>query len=109
VLIQVQVKATNLWNHFELIIAQVRMKTFALLFLVFSLAECQSRYNHVVTTGYSKTFNTFSFFDSNLDQPRESEAEDNLTFMTYDEELEQLFAVHEVVTYESNNTAAVSR
>ena len=86
------------------------MKLLILLALVFSLAECQSRYNHVVTTGYSKSFNTFSFFDSNLDQPRSTETEENLTFMTYDEELKQLFAVHEVLDYgQLENTAAVSR
>ena len=85
------------------------MKLFILVSLVFSLAECQTRYNHVVTTGYSKTFNTFSFFDSNLDQAREIEAEENLTFMIYDEELEQLFAVHEVVSYGGIETAAASR
>jgi len=47
-------------------------------------ANSQS-YQRVLTSGYSKKFISFSFIDGILDQAREIEAEENLTFATFDE------------------------
>ena len=78
--------------------------------IVLCKANSQSNFNHVYTSGYSNKIETFSFFDANLDQAREVELEDNLTFAIYDEDYQTLFAIHEVKSYgEFQNSGAISR
>ena len=87
---------------------------FKLIIILFVLTlrnyNCLATYSHVYTSGYSNKIQTFSFFDGILDQGKEIELEDNLTFAIYDEEYETLYASHEVTSYgEFENSGAISR
>jgi hypothetical protein len=63
-----------------------------------------------LTNGYSTKSYTYSFVDGHLDETRETELSENLTFATFESDLSMLFAIHEVSSYgEFANSGAISR
>ena len=61
------------------------LKLFSFLIVCLAAINHAKSQQRVLSSGYSTKFVTFSFNDGILDQAREIEAEENLTFATFDE------------------------
>ena len=73
-------------------------------------AKLESSFGHVYTSGYSSKALTWSFVAGHLDEGWTIESEENLTFLTFDDELSTLYAIHEVDNYEGfEHSGAISR